>query len=325
MTANEHPIQTTRTELTPSPARHYDPVGAIRSAAHAPMPYGDDTIARVAWSVIIEPGDIEAGAFINTFGPVGALELVLNAPSAETPDRLTHLAATQYNPRRVARHLDTAHTHGHTILTPEADQWPSRLALLGDAMPLLLWCNGTPDALNADHVTAITGSRAASTYGEHVATTLATDLVHEGHAIVTGAGYGIDGAATRATLAAEGTAVVVLAAGVDRPYPAAHKDLIARVAAGGGAVVSELVPGTSPTRWRFLQRSGIIAALGEQLIIVEAGTRSGALHTAGHANRIGTPVYAIPGPVTSPTSAGCHALIRDERARLISSASEIVS
>jgi len=324
MTGEQHPIQSTPIDLGPTTGGIHNPIEAIRRAARAPLRHSDDTIARAAWSVIIHPGDTEAGAFIAEHGAIRALELVVNTSTPAAPDQLARLAGTQYNAARVARRLDLTETLGFAIITPEDDEWPARLTALGDCMPLLLWCDGDPSALNREHATAIAGYRAATPYGEHAAMTLTSDLVREGHAIITGAAYGIDGAATRSTIAEEGTAVAVLAGGVDRPYPAGHHDLIARVAANGGAVISELPPATTPTRWRFLQRNRIIAALGQRLIIVEAGTRSGALNTAAHATQMGTPVYAVPGPITSSASAGCHVLIRENKARLLTNAAELL-
>lgn len=323
MSTEQNPIQTIRTELTARPPCNHDVVEAIRRASSTPLTYSDAVIARVAWSVIVEPGDPEAGTLISARGPVAALALVLNPSTGVVPDRLARLAGAQYNPSRVARRLELAVKHGFTVLTPEDVGWPTRLAALGDATPLLLWCRGNLEALTAEDATALTGSRAATSYGEHVTMNLTSDLVANEHVIITGAAYGIEGMATRIALASGGRPVVVLAGGVDRPYPSGHHDLITRVATNGGVVISELPPTTAPTKWRFLARNRIIAALADQVVIVEAGSRSGSLNTAGHANSIGKPVYAVPGPITSPTSAGCHQLIREGRARLAACVAEM--
>lgn len=323
MSTEHNPIQISRTELPPRPPRKHDAVGAIRRASSTTLAHSDAAIARVAWSVIAEPGDPEAGALIHTHGPVAALALVVNPSTGDVPGRLASLAGAQYYPSRVARRLELTDKHGFAILTPEDAGWPTRLAALGDSAPLLLWCRGNLEALTAERATAFTGSRAATAYGEHATMTLTSDLVADGHVIITGAAYGIGGTATRTALASGGTPVVVLAGGVDRLYLSGHHDLITRVATNGGVMISELPPTTAPTKWRFLARNRIIAALADRVVIVEAGTRSGSLSTAGHANSIGRPVYAVPGPVTSPTSAGCHQLIRDGRARLATCATEM--
>lgn len=116
--------------------------------------------------------------------------------------------------------------------------------------------------------------------------------------MVSGAAFGIDGAAHRAALLAGGTTIAVLAGGVDRPYPRAHTHMLDRIAATG-AVISEVPCGSEPTKWRFLQRNRVIAALGDATVVVEAGHRSGALNTAGHAAAMSRPLGAVPGPVTS--------------------------
>ncbi|GAA1691666.1 hypothetical protein GCM10009808_05820 [Microbacterium sediminicola] len=170
-------------------------------------------------------------------------------------------------------------------------------------------------------VVSIVGARAATEYGEHVAGQLASGLGGHGVAVVSGAAYGIDGAAHRGALAAGGMTIALLAGGVDRPYPSGHSDLIERICAGG-AVMSEVPPGTAPTKWRFLARNRMIAALGQATVVVEAGWRSGSLNTAHHAATLGRPLGAVPGPVTSAASAGCHRLLRELDAICVTSADD---
>ena len=157
---------------------------------------------------------------------------------------------------------------------------------------------------------ALVGARAATGYGEHVAMESSAGLVDRGFAIVSGGAYGIDGMAHRAALASDGTTIAFLAGGVDRFYPLGHESLLSRIAQTG-AVVSELPCGAAPTKWRFLQRNRLIAAASEATVVLEAGIRSGSLNTAGHAAALGRPLGAVPGPVTSPASAGCHRLLRE--------------
>ena len=127
---------------------------------------------------------------------------------------------------------------------------------------------------------------------------LSADLAASGIPIVSGAAYGIDGAAHRAALADGGATIALVAGGVDRPYPTGHSSLIDRIATQG-AVVSELPCGASPTKWRFLARNRLIAAISAATVVVEAGWRSGSLNTAGHAAALGRSIGAVPGPVTS--------------------------
>jgi DNA processing protein len=152
---------------------------------------------------------------------------------------------------------------------------------------------------------------------------MAADLGERGWAVVSGGAYGIDAAAHRGALAAEAVTIAVLACGVDYPYPAGHADLFAAIAAQG-LVISEWPPGRHPARMRFLVRNRVIAALGCGTVIVEAGERSGALNTARHAANLGKPLMAVPGPVTSAQSAGCHRIIREWGASCVTRAADII-
>ena len=169
---------------------------------------------------------------------------------------------------------------------------------------------------------ALVGARAATAYGEHVSMELAAELSAEGVTVVSGAAYGIDGAAHRAALGAGGATVALMAGGVDRPYPAGHMQLLDRIARSG-AVVSEVPCGTTATKWRFLSRNRLIAALSDATVVVEAGWRSGSINTAHHAAALGRPLGAVPGPTTSAASAGCHRLLREADAVCITSARDV--
>lgn len=139
-----------------------------------------------------------------------------------------------------------------------------------------------------------------------------------------GGAYGIEGAAHRAALAAGGDTIAVLAGGVDRPYPAGHRELLDRIASVG-LLVSETAPGTAPTRHRFLARGRLLAALSSTTVVVEAGARTGALRTAQWAHELGRHVGAVPGPVTSAASVGPHELIGDGQARIVTDAGQITN
>jgi DNA processing protein len=186
-----------------------------------------------------------------------------------------------------------------------------------------LWVRG-PCSLRfvALRSVALVGARACTEYGAHVAAELGTALAERGWTVVSGAAYGIDGAAHRGALAVGGATIAVLACGVDVSYPAGHRELLGRIAECG-LLVAELAPGDHPTRARFVQRNRVIAALTRGTVVVEAARRSGALITARHAGRLGRHLMAVPGPVTSGLSAGAHRLIREE-ATLVGSAGEIV-
>ena len=316
------------------------PAPAQARAALAPLVRGelDDERARrlfatYVWSWIIEPGDGVAGRLVATLGAEAALHEVIGGgrdglarDAASISPKQWGEALERWRPRlgRTDLHhaLDIARRAGLSLLTPEDPGWPAPLADLGDHAPLLLWVRGDVGALTrSPRSISVVGARAATSYGEHVAMELSADLAGQGVSIVSGAAYGIDGAAHRAALTAGGTTIALLAGGADRAYPAGHGELIDRIAASG-AVVSEAPCGTTPTKWRFLQRNRLIAALADATVVVEAGWRSGSLNTAAHAAALSRPLGAVPGPVTSAASAGCHRLLREFDARCVTNSAD---
>lgn len=307
-----------------------DRTSALRDASVDDAAHREAT-ARVVWSCLVEPGDGVAGRLIAALGAARAIEAVETddraaAATAGIPPREWEKALQRWRPRADAALIRSALTAaaaaGIALLIPSDARWPSRLDDLGDHAPPCLWVRGDPAALGAEVSLAVVGARAATGYGEHVASEFAAELAAQGVTIVSGAAYGIDGAARRAALAAGGITIGVLAGGAERAYPAGNSELIGRIAASGGAIVSEAPCGAAPTRWRFLQRNRLIAALGDATVVVEAGWRSGSLNTAGHASDLGRPLGAVPGPVTSPASAGCHRIMREHGAQCITSAAD---
>ena len=299
-----------------------------------------DVFARAAWTCIAEPGDRVAGVLVATLGAASALTALINrVPAADLVARmLDHevderllgeltQALERWMPRLqlpdVRRSLTQAARFRVQLLTPAAEHWPAGVDDLGAHTPLALWVRGELPMLAAlDRSIALVGARAATGYGEHVAMEASAGLVDRGYAIVSGAAYGIDGMAHRAALASKGVTVAVLAGGVDRFYPSGHDALLTRIVESG-AVVSEVPCGVPPTKWRFLQRNRLIAAMSQATIVLEAGWRSGSLNTAGHAVSLGRPLGAVPGPVTSAASAGCHRLIRSYGAVCVTNADEM--
>lgn len=299
-----------------------------------------DRFARATWTGIAEPGDRTAGLVVAALGAAEALDAVVArwpAPqwaAAVTqsgvdgvPEAEFQQAIERWQPRLKSAAallaVRQAARYGARLLVPDAAGWPVGLDDLGLHAPIALWMRGTDAALAAlDTSIAIVGARAATGYGEHVTMEISAGLVERGYAIVSGAAYGIDGMAHRAALASHGITAAFLAGGVDRFYPSGHDALLTRIVEEG-AVLSELPCGQPPTKWRFLQRNRLIAAASQATVVVEAGWRSGSLNTAGHAAEIGRPIGAIPGPVNSAASAGCHRLIRDYGATLVTSADEV--
>lgn len=310
--------------------------GCVSEAADA----RNERFARVVWGVLAEPGDGVAGALVHALGAVGALDAAnaclgaggLRAGSAELSalaggDRRWGDALARWQPRmqqhRVASAMKAAAHVGAALLTPADDSWPPALDELGAHAPLALWCRGSLEAAAAlERSIALVGARAATGYGEHVTIEASAGLVERGFTIVSGAAYGIDGAAHRTALATGGLTVAFLAGGVDRFYPPGHDDLLRQIAARG-LVASEVPCGVAPSKWRFLQRNRLIAAAGGATVVLEAGHRSGSLNTAGHAASLARPVGAVPGPVTSPASAGCHRLLREYDAVCVTTAAEM--
>lgn len=213
--------------------------------------------------------------------------------------------------------------HGtHRVLIPTDSEWPTGLRDLGADQPVALWAKGNLDLISTpDQGVTITGARAATSYGETVAREFADYLTDTGHAVITGGSYGIDAAATRAV---GDRAVVVLASGIERAYPAGNITLLQHVVRNG-LLLSEAPPHVAPTRTRFIARARILAALTRATIITEAGTRSGAATVAHTAHRLGRTVGAVPGPITSASSSGCHVLIRQGVAELVTHPSEVIT
>lgn len=211
--------------------------------------------------------------------------------------------------------------HART-LTRDDDEWPSRLNVLACA-PERLWVRGE-SLLAMQTPVAVVGARASTSYGEQVAAQLAADLAEAGVTLVSGGAYGIDSAAIRGALGVGGSVVCVQASGIDDPYPRVNAQLLDEVTRRG-TVITGFEPGSHPTRSTFQTRSRQVAALASVVVVVEAAARSGALLGVAQAHELGTPVLAVPGPVTSAMSAGPHRLIRDGVARIITSASDVLA
>jgi DNA processing protein len=232
-----------------------------------------------------------------------------------------------------AEDLDRIDRLGGRLITPDLPAWPTLAFTAFNGVdlrrhpdgiaPVALWALGDAEMEDvALRAAAVVGTRAATVYGEHVAADLSAGLCERGIAVVSGGAYGIDGAAHRAALAVDGCTVAVLAGGVDVPYPSGHSALLHRIQRAG-LVVSEYPPGIRPARHRFLVRNRLVAALSRATVVVEAGLRSGAANTAAWARALGRVVCAVPGPVTSSVSTGCHVLLRDG-AELVTRSEEVV-
>lgn len=304
--------------------------------------------ARAALSRLFEPQDAAGLALVRIAGAEDALRIATGqlAPGAELEQELFGLldenssgggwtglgtARKRWAPRvpdlAPDRDLATMQRLGGRLIIPSDELWPRQLADLGLQEPICLWWRGTEQELPpAATSIALVGSRDSTSYGSSVTGDLAYSLAQRGFTIISGGAYGIDAHAHRAALAAgsSGTmpTIAVMAGGVDRFYPSGNEDLL-RAVASQGAVLAEVPPGSAPTRYRFLQRNRLIAALASVTVVVEARWRSGALNTAHHAETLGRAVGAVPGSVHSANSAGCHRLLREGGAVCVTDAGEI--
>ena len=235
--------------------------------------------------------------------------------------------------RRMERTLNAeahmAATCGAWLVTPADPLWPPQLNDLGPTRPYGLWCRGDSrhllDVASAPSV-ALVGSRDPSIYGTEATTHLAAELSRRGYTVISGGAMGIDIAAHRAALTQQGSdlpTIAFMAGGLDRLYPAQNSDALNMIV-DRGLIMSEVSVGNTPTRWRFLERNRLIAALARHTIVVEARWRSGALNTARHAMEIGRTLWAVPGQINSPNSVGTNRLLRDGLAQTLTEAADIL-
>ncbi len=304
--------------------------------------------ARTQLARIFEPADRAGMALLHCLGPITLWETVTShaSPPAWMLQRVQSAMASwglrgkpadlgarfeAWRSRLPVVEPDTdarnVHSLGAWVVIPEDPDWPEQLDDLGLSRPTALWGRGDRTKLaGLGHSVAVVGSRNASAYGAAVTRDIAHQVSGEGWCIISGGAYGIDAAAHSAALTAgtsEPPTVAVLACGVDRFYPSANAGLLSRIEEHG-LLLSEVPLGCSPTRYRFLQRNRLIAALSRATVVTEAAWRSGSLNTAHHAESLSRDVAAVPGDVLSGGSAGCHKLIREDHAVLVNNGSEVL-
>lgn len=272
----------------------------------------DERQARIALAAAVDPLDPSVNRRIDA---VGVQRTWHEISAGSSPLRRVDAYAARLATFDLDADSKRTRACGARVVIPGDDEWPVPLDDLGERRPLALWVKGplmvgSLGSLGAQPSVAMVGARAASHYGEHVAAEFAADLAGRGWHVVSGGAYGIDAAAHRGALAVGGSTIAVLANGVDEAYPRGNDALLARIG-DEGAVVSELPPGRRPTRAGFLSRNRLIAALGRATVVIEAAMRSGSASTVARAIELGREVCGVPGPITSATSAGVHALLRD--------------
>ena len=297
----------------------------------------DEAYARAALTYLAEPADRWLGQLIQASSASAALDAIrtYSDPPGAVPSpprgkaRESMRAAMERwrirlpelpSPEEVLGFRES----GIRLVVPGDPEWPGQLADLGADQPYALWLRGNADLrFNCLSSVAIVGSRAATAYGSYVAAEFAASVAARGLAVVSRGAFGVDAAAHRGALGADGVTIAVLACGVDVPYPTAHAELFDAIAAQG-VLVSEWPPGRHVSRLRFLVRNRVIAALASGTLVVEAAQRSGAVNTARHARDLSRRLMAVPGPITSDLSAGCHQVIREWQGTLVTSAAEVI-
>jgi len=263
----------------------------------------------IAFNKVTGIGPARLRALLDTCGSVDAAwHASIQQLQAARLDRRS--IESLLNARRVLhpeRELQEVQAAGVTVLTWDDDAYPAALRTV-DAAPPVLYLRGQI-APQDEWAVALVGTRRASAYGREVTQVLATELARHGVTIVSGLALGVDTVAHRAALEAGGRTLAVLGSGLDHLYPPQNRGLAATIA-GQGAVISDYALGTRPDANNFPPRNRIISGLSRGVVIVEAGERSGALITARFAAEQGREVFAVPGSILHPGSAGCNALIQ---------------
>jgi DNA processing protein len=292
----------------------------------------EERIARAELTWLAKPGDRRLGGLVRMTGAARTMTLIragripgeagpASAGNAQQAVNRWRSALEKVPPRG---EVERALGGRFRLVCPGDAEWPAGLDGLGDAAPIALWVTGVANLrFSCLRSVAVVGARAATAYGSYVAADLAASVAARGWTVVSGGAFGIDAAAHRGALGADGVTVAVLAGGLDVPYPAAHAGLLDEIARQG-AIVSEQPPGRNVSRLRFLARNRVLAALATGTLVVEAGERSGSMNTARHARDLGRPLMAVPGPVTSDPSAGCHHIIRNWQGSLVTSGGDVL-
>jgi DNA processing protein len=288
-----------------------------------PADQHEELVAAVRLSLVAGIGPRNWQTLVARFGTPHA---VLTAAPSELRGvsgigpKLTRAIAAAKEEVDAEEQITLCRRSGVEILIRSSPAYPRPLAEIHDP-PALLFVHGSIQPTDAMGI-AVVGSRHGTHYGKTQAERLAGGLARAGLTVVSGLARGIDGAGHRGALAAGGRTLAVLGSGVLNIYPPEHAELATEIR-GHGALISEAPPQASPLSGAFPQRNRIISGLTLGVVVVEASVRSGALITARHAMEQGREVFAVPGPVNSPSSQGCHRLIRDG-AKLVETVDDIL-
>ncbi len=272
--------------------------------------------ARALLFSAIEGGNTFWNREIVTHGPEAVVQRIREGGYADGKNERAVAAIKNNHPEAI---LELIQRTGARFITPEETKWPLLINDLATP-PIGLVVKGNISALSYSSL-AIVGTRNPTNYGVRIAGDFAAGFVDREWAVISGGAYGIDSSAHKGALIAEGITIAVLATGVDVNYPAGNVRLFAEIAETG-ALISEVMPGVHAVPARFLTRNRLIASLSKATLVVEAAFRSGSLRTARDASELLRPVMAIPGPITSPTSEGCHRLIGERVAEIVTSVAD---
>lgn len=299
--------------------------GLGQTSLFPPEPAPDPVLCWLwlAWS--LGAGSSRSGQVLDTFGgareawesrDTDAFRQAMGAPATQRANRPDN------TPERYRAFAQRCRERGIRILTYEDADYPLAFSRIPD-MPLVLYCTGDPRWLNEPAAVGMVGSRKPTEYGIQAAAELGGQLARSGAVIVSGLADGLDSAGHRAAVKENCPTIGVLGVPIDRTYPAANRELRQRIEQKG-CVISEYPPETDAVGPNgFLQRNRLIAALSAALVVIEAREKSGTMSTVAHAERYGKPVYAVPGSIYSPNSAGTNALLRDGRAKALCRAEEL--
>jgi len=300
-----------------------------------------ELVAATCISIVTEPGDRMSGALAEILGRNSFLELLIDGfQGSKVLEALDRRQATnllqevfgdlsgtlsdsrqrwlpRFSKQALEKTLQRAKQLGLAITVKEDTNWPTGLVDLGFSAPEVIFSQGDQSVLSRlASAVSIVGSRACTRYGAEVTEKLVGELSFSKRVTVSGGAIGIDSHVHNQSLRNSLATVAVMAGGLDRKYPSSNSKMFEAIIRTG-TLISELAPGIAPSRWRFLQRNRLIAALTPTTVVVEAGIRSGSIRTAHNAIELNRDLYAVPGPLTSASSAGTNYLIAESKAKAL--------
>jgi DNA processing protein len=278
--------------------------------------------SRLKLFAVIQPGDTFWSEEISNHGADEVLARIVSEKFYLRHPAISRLS-TEIKSLNCAQLLNEIHVAGGAFISPEDSDWPIQLDDLVSP-PIGLIMKGDRKLLPLiENSISIVGSRNPTSYGVRVSGELAAAISDRDFAMVSGGAYGIDTAAHKGALAADGVTVAVLGGGISSLYPSGNMKMFQEII-DKGLLFSEVMPGVPAQPFRFLIRNRLIAALSRATVVAEAAFRSGSIRTARDAAEILRPVFAVPGPITSPLSDGCHRLIAERVAEIATSVDEIL-